>query len=83
MQIQSVETSAGTAICAAPSRIAVLQVVAFFEIALDVLDGDGGVVHQDADGQRQAAQRHDVDGFVQRAQARRSRSESKAEWRPR
>ena len=65
MQMHSVETSAGTAICAAPSRIACVQVVPFFEIALDVLDGDGGVVHQDADGQRQAAERHDVDGLAE------------------
>ncbi len=47
-----------------------LQFLARFQIAVDVLDGDGGVVHQDADGQRQAAQRHDVDGLVQHARAR-------------
>ena len=45
-----------------------VQILALIEIAIDVLDGDRGVVHQDADRQRQAAQRHDVDGFAQRAQ---------------
>ena len=47
---------------------AAVQILAFIEITIDVLDGDGGVVHQDADGQSQAAQRHDVDGLAQRAQ---------------
>ena len=32
---------------------------------MDVLDFDGGIVHQDADGQGQTAQGHDVDGFAQ------------------
>ena len=44
------------------------QVVAFFEVALDVLDGDGGVVHQDADGEREAAEGHDVDGLADEAE---------------
>ena len=62
MQMHSVETRAGTAICAAPSRIASCSCVPIFQIALDILDGDRGIVHQDADGEREAAQRHDVDG---------------------
>src|SRR5271169_3049967 len=33
------------------------------QVAIDVLDFHGGVVHQDADSQRQSAQSHDVDGF--------------------
>ena len=41
-----------------------MQVVALFEMALDVFDRDGGVVDQDADGQREAAERHDVDGLA-------------------
>ena len=45
-----------------------LDGLAFFEIAVDVLDFNGRVVDQDADGQRQAAQGHDVDGFAERAQ---------------
>ena len=46
----------------------VVQRLAFFEVALDVLDGDGGVVDQDADGERQSAEGHDVDGLVQQAE---------------
>ncbi len=38
------------------------------QIAIDVLDFHGGVVHQDADGQCQTAQRHDVDGFAESAE---------------
>ena len=38
------------------------------QIAVDVFDFHRGVVHQDPDGQRQAAKRHDVDGFAQRAE---------------
>ena len=46
----------------------VVQRLAFFEIALDVLDVDGGVVDQNADGERQSAEGHDVDGLVQQAE---------------
>ena len=43
-----------------------LDLLALFQIAIDVLDLDRGVVDQDADGERQAAQGHDVDGLAQR-----------------
>ena len=39
-------------------------------VAVGVLDFHGGVVHQDADGQRQAAQGHHVDGLAQAGSAR-------------
>jgi hypothetical protein len=45
-----------------------LEGLAVFEVAADVLDGDGGVVDQDADGQGEAAEGHDVDGLAERAQ---------------
>ena len=45
-----------------------LDLLARFEIAVDVFNFDGGVVDQDADGQRQAAEGHDVDGLVQRVE---------------
>ena len=61
MQMASVETNAGTAICAAPSRIAWRIGFLHAEVAVDVLDLHGGVVHQDADRQRHAAQRHGVE----------------------
>ena len=38
-----------------------LDVLALLEVAVDVLDGHGGVVDQDADREREAAERHDVD----------------------
>ena len=43
-----------------------LQFPARLQVAVDVLDGHRGIVHQDADGKRHAAQGHDVDGLVQR-----------------
>ena len=42
--------------------------VAFFQKTFDVFDGDRSVVNQDSDGEGQAAQGHDVDGFTQRTQ---------------
>ena len=41
------------------------NLLALFEIAIDVLDVDGCVVDQDADGQRESAEGHDVDGFAE------------------
>ena len=38
------------------------------QIAVDVLDLHGGVVHEDADGEGEAAERHDVDGLAQQAE---------------
>ena len=46
------------------------RVLALRQISLDIFDGHRGVIHQDADGERQAAERHQIDGFVQRAQHR-------------
>ena len=60
-----------------------LDVLAHFEIAVDVLDLDGGVVDEDADGQRQSAEGHDVDGLAERARARSATTESTAGWRRR
>ena len=54
MQIQSVETSAGTEICDAP----------LLQESLNVFDGDSGIVDQDADCQRQSPKRHGVDRFA-------------------
>ena len=39
-----------------------------FEMRVDVFDGDRGVVDQDADGEREAAQRHHIDGLADRRQ---------------
>ena len=46
-----------------------LDLLALLEMPVDVLDGDGGVVDQDADGERQTAERHDVDGLAQQRKA--------------
>ena len=37
---------------------------------IDVLDGDGGVVHEDADREREAAERHHIDGLPEHGQKR-------------
>ena len=43
-------------------------VLAHGEVAVDVFDFDGGVVHENADGEGEAAEGHDVDGFAERAE---------------
>ena len=64
MQMARVATIAGTAIWLAPSRIATVMRLVHVEIAVDVFDFDRGVIDQHADGEGQAAQRHDVDGVA-------------------
>ena len=44
------------------------QGLALFQIALNVFDGDGGVVDEDADGKREAAEGHGVDGLAKHAE---------------
>ena len=68
MQMESVETKRRDRDLLRAVENRLLDLLALFEIAVDVLDLDRGVVHQDADRQRQAAQRHDVDRLAQRAQ---------------
>ena len=46
-----------------------LDVLALLEMRVDVLDRDGRVVDQDADGERKAAERHHVDRLAERRQA--------------
>ena len=45
-----------------------MQRGALFKMALDIFDGDGSVVNKNADGKREAAKRHDVDGLMQKAE---------------
>ena len=61
MQIDSVESNVGRPTSAAPSTIAVLERLAQPHMPLDVFDHDRGVVDQDADRQRKAAERHGVE----------------------
>ena len=42
--------------------------LALVNVAIDVFDFDGGVVHQNADGERETAEGHDVDRLAERAQ---------------
>ena len=60
-----------------------LDRLALFEIAIDVFDFHRGIVHQDADRERQAAEGHDVDGLAQRAQHQESKREWRGEWKRR
>ena len=60
-----------------------LERLALLEMLVDVLDRHRGVVHQNADRQRQAAQRHDVDRLAQREQHDDRSQDRRAEWRPR
>ncbi len=68
MQMQMVETKAGTAICGGAIENRLLHFLALRQVAFDVLDFDGGVVDQDSDGEGKTAQGHDVDGLAQRAE---------------
>ena len=70
MQMHSVETKAGVAICCAPSRMARMIGLPIARLRLDVLDLDRGVVDEDADGERQAAERHHVEGLRHAAEQR-------------
>ena len=46
-----------------------LDILPLLQVPVDVLDGDGRVVDEDADGERQAAQRHDVERLGQDAES--------------
>ena len=69
MQIASVATVSGWITSLEPSRIATVSGFAQRLVAVDVLDRHGGVVDQHADGQREAAQRHQVDRVAGQEQA--------------
>ena len=38
-------------------------------VPVNIFDGDGGIIHQNSHRQCQTAQRHQIDGFTQRAQS--------------
>ncbi len=56
---------------------ALVEILPSTELPLDVLDGDRGIVDENANRQRQAAQGHDVDGFSDRAQHQQRRQDGK------
>ena len=68
MQIHSVETSAGSAICCAPFEDGRGDVLAHLQVAINVFDLHRRVVDEDAHRQREAAEGHDVDGLAQGAE---------------
>ena len=83
MQMHRVETERGYRDLRRAFENGLSRSLAFLEMALDVFDRHGGVVDQDADGQRQSAQGHDVDGLAEKAEDDDGRRGSTAESRPR
>ena len=69
MQMQSVETNAGVAISRRAVEDRADDRLLLRHVAVDVLDLDRRVVDEDADGERHAAERHDVERLA-RAHAR-------------
>jgi hypothetical protein len=66
MQIESVETRAGTDLGGAiQNRLD--DFLSLVEVPVDVFHLHCGVVHQNADGKGQAAERHDVNRLAERA----------------
>src|SRR5262245_42214300 len=72
-QMASGETSVRTAIPAEP-RLRKRHLL-FAQQPVSVLDGDGRVVDQDADGERQAAERHDVQRVPEEIEAHQRRED--------
>ena len=65
MQMQKVETKSRNGNLLRAIQNGLHRFLAHGQVAVDVFDFDGGVIDQDADGQGQAAEGHDVDGFAQ------------------
>ena len=68
MQMHSSETNAGVTICCGAVHDRGLDLLALLQVPVDVLDRDRRVVDQDADGEREAAERHDVERLAERRQ---------------
>ena len=68
MQMQRVATRAGDGDLLGTFEDGFAELVSLFEVAVGVLDLDGGVVDEDADGEGEAAERHDVDGLAEEAE---------------
>ena len=61
MQMASVDTKRGQGDLRRAFQDGLAQGTPHGDVAVDVFDCDGGVVHQDADGQRQPAQRAGIE----------------------
>ena len=68
MQMQSVRNERGDCDLRGAFKDAFMELGTFFKIALDVFDGDDRVVNEDADGEREAAESHDIDGLAEQAE---------------
>ena len=65
--MQSVETIAGSAISPAPLMMP-SSVRPRAQVAFDVLDRHGGVIHENADRERETAERQEIDRLAERAE---------------
>ena len=68
-RMHSIASSRGTAVSSLPQPHRPGERAGLLHLGVDVLDLDGRLVHQDADRQRQAAQRHQVDRLARQPQA--------------
>ena len=62
-RMQNIESRRAMAVRVQASTTARARETPGSMLGVDVLDLDGGFVHQDADGERESAERHDVDGL--------------------
>ena len=69
MQMASVETNAGTAICCALDRFSLS------EVAVNIFELNRGVVDKNADRQGEAAKRHHVERVAEQGQDRQRRQD--------
>jgi len=67
MQMHSVATKGRHADLARPHHDGLFNVLAHVNVALDVLDGHNGLIHQNAHRQRQTPQGHEIERFAQRS----------------
>ena len=68
MQMHSVETNAGTPISPRADDDRLLERLAEVQVALDVLDRHDRLVDEDADREREAAERHQVERLAEHLQ---------------
>ena len=67
IQIDSVDTNVGDGDLRGAVEYRADQRLAQSDIAMGILDFDGGVVDQDTDGEREAPEGHHVDGLAHQA----------------
>jgi hypothetical protein len=70
MQIASVATKGGHGDLLRAVEDRLLQRFPHREVSMDVFDLDRGIIDEDANGEREAAEGHDVDRIAERAEQR-------------